>query len=153
MSYLYFIKNVINDTDIDNDNDTDIDNDNGKNEFKLKYYFVEIKVDDKGLLYSNPFRQNIKDEYVFYDYNLKISKPFYSNINDKIQNIENQLDKDKYYLCIENDIFGFKNPDKIFIKIIPDYDSNRDIIQKIKYDIKNKIITLLHDENILNTTN
>jgi hypothetical protein len=147
MSYLYFIKNVINDTDIDNDND------NGKNEFKLKYYFVEIKVDDKGLLYSNPFRQNIKDEYVFYDYNLKISKPFYSNINDKIQNIENQLDKDKYYLCLENGIFGFKNPGKIFIKIIKDIDSNRNIIQKINYDIKNKIINLLKDENILNITN
>ena len=145
MSYLYFIKNVI--------NDTNNDNGNGSNEYQLKYYFIEIKVDDKGLIYSNPFRQNIKDEYVFYDYNLKISKPFYSNINDKIQNIENQLDKDKYYLCLENGIFGFKNPGKIFIKIIKDIDSNRNIIQKINYDIKNKIITLLQNENILNITN
>jgi hypothetical protein len=138
MSYLYFIKNVI---------------DNSNNEYQLKYYFIEIQLDDKGLVYSNPFRQNIKDEYVFYDYNLKISKPFYSNINDKIQNIENQLDKDKYYLCLENGIFGFKNPGKIFIKIIQDIDSNRDIIQKINYNIKNKITTLLQNENILNITN
>jgi hypothetical protein len=138
MSYLYFIKNVI---------------DNSNNEYQLKYYFIEIQLDDKGLVYSNPFRQNIKDEYVFYDYNLKISKPFYTNINDKIQNIENQLDKDKYYLCLENGIFGFKNPGKIFIKIIQDIDSNRDIIQKINYNIKNKITTLLQNENILNITN
>jgi hypothetical protein len=145
MSYLYFIKNVI--------NDTYNDNDNCNNESQLKYYFIEIKIDDKGLVYSNPFRQNIKDEYVFYDYNLKISKPFYSNINDKIQNIENKLDKDKYYVCLENGVFGFKNPGKIFIKIIQDIDSNRDIIQKINYDIKNKITTLLQNENILNITN
>ncbi len=141
MSYLYFIKNVKNVID------------NSNNEYQLKYYFIEIQVDDKGLVYSNPFRQNIKDEYVFYDYNLKISKPFYSNINDKIQNIENKLDKDKYYVCLENGVFGFKNPGKIFIKIIQDIDSNRDIIQKINYDIKNKITTLLQNENILNITN
>ena len=151
MSYLYFIKNIIKYTYIDNDTYNDTYND--KNEYQLKYYFIEIQVDDKGLLYSNPYQQNIKDEYVFYDYNLKISKPFYSNINDKIQNIENQLYKDKYYLCLENGIFGFKNPGKIFIKIIPDIDSNRNIIEKINYDIKNKIINLLKDENILNITN
>ena len=141
MSYLYFIKNIINDTNNDN------------NECQLKYYFIEIQPDDKGFMYSNPFRQNIKDEYVFIDYNLNISSPFYININDKIQNIENQLDKDKYYICLENNIYGFRKPGKLFIKLIPDIDSNRDIIQKINYDIKNKIMNLLKDKNILNTTN
>ena len=142
MSYLYFIKNIINDSD-NNDN----------NKFQLIYYFIEVEPDNRGLNYSNPFKQNIKDEYIFFDYSLKISKPFYTNITDKIQNIENQLDKNKYYLCLEDNIFGFRNPGKIFIKIISDNDSNRDIIQKINYDIKNKIITLLQNENILNITN
>ncbi len=151
MSYLYFIKNIIINNNNDNDNN---DNDNNENnDYQLKYYFIEIEPDNRGLNYSNPFKQNIKDEYGFFDYNLKISKPFYTNITDKIQNIENQLDENKYYLCLENNIFGFRKPSKIFIKIIQDNDSNRDIIQKINYDIKNKIITLLQNENILNIIN
>ncbi len=132
MEYLYFIKN----------------------ESIKEYYFVEIIPNNEGLISSNPYNKEIKDEYIYYDYSLILSEPFFEKDKNKIkiETKEQLLDENKYYLCCKDNQLGFRKPYQSFIKVIQDKESNRDIKTKINLDIRCKLMDLLIKEKMLNLT-
>jgi hypothetical protein len=134
MEYAYFIKNDSSEEDL------------------KEYYFVEIIPKNEGLIYSNPYHKEIKDEYFYYDYSLVLSEPFFEKENEKIENQEKFLNVHKYYLCCKNNQYGFRKPYQNFISIIMDEESNRDIKTKINFDIRCKLMDLLLKEKMLTLT-
>ncbi len=114
-----------------------------KNESSKESFFVEVIPQQAGFQYSNPYNKEVKDEYVYHDYNLVLS--------ESLQ--EKDLDKTKYYLCYENNMFGFKKPYSYFVKFIYDTESNRDVKTKINMDVRCKLMDLIVKEKILVFTN
>jgi hypothetical protein len=135
IGYLYFIKNQSSITT------------NTK-----EYCFVEVIPQQAGFHYSNPYNKEVKDEYVYHDYNLVLSESLLSE-TEKIENQEKLLDTNKYYLCYENNMFGFKKPYSYFIKFIYDTESNRDVKTKINMDVRCKLMDLLVKEKMFSLTN
>lgn len=145
MEYLYFIKN-----------NSLIE----KEQEQKEYYFVEVLPKEEGLVYTNPYNKEIKDEYIYYDYSLVLSEPFFMNEekeekeekNKKIENQEKLLDVNKYYVCCKNNQYGFRKPYQNFISIIMDEESSRDIKTKLNFDIRCKLMDLMLKEKMLNLT-
>lgn len=136
MEYLYFIKN----------------NSLIEKEEQKEYYFVEVIPKNEGLIYSNPYKKEIKDEYIFYDYSLVLSEPFFETEKEKIENQQKFLNVNKYYVCCKNEQYGFRKPYQNFISIIIDEESSRNIKTKINFDIRCKLMDLLLKEKMLTLT-
>ena len=113
-----------------------------------EYYFFEVLIDELGLSSSNMYLQNIKDQYYVYPYMIQLSQIISKQVDDDFSNIDNLLDKDKYYLCHHKNTWGFKKPFEKFITIC-DLDQSRSHDEKMFWNPKMKLINLLFKENLI----